>query len=90
MKTTFTYCLLRYQAGNLRYYEPDFAPRAPDRAHYLAETKGLEDVTVAGKKRAAELWCENASRLTGKARSLCENIERKGHFGNFDLSFGRG
>ena len=29
------------------------------------ETKGLEDVKVAYKDRAARLWCENASVLTG-------------------------
>jgi type III restriction enzyme len=53
-------------AGNLRFYEPDFAVLATDGTHYLAETKGLEDVDVAPKKRAAELWCGNTTRLTGK------------------------
>ena len=28
------------------------------------ETKGLEDVTVPYKDRAAQLWCENATLLT--------------------------
>ncbi len=51
--------------GNLRYYEPDFAAVTSDGAHYLVETKGLEDVNVAGKDRAAQLWCENATTLTG-------------------------
>lgn len=31
----------------------------------LAETKGREDVDVAHKDRAAQLWCENATILTG-------------------------
>ena len=53
-------------AGNLRYYEPDFVVLASDGTHYIVETKGLEDVNVANKKRAAELWCENTSTLTGK------------------------
>ncbi len=53
-------------AGNLRFYEPDFAAVAADEASYLIETKGLEDVNVAGKDRAARLWCENATTLTGK------------------------
>ena len=52
-------------AGNLRYYEPDFAVQTHDGMHHLVETKGLEDVNVAHKDRAARLWCENASRLTG-------------------------
>ena len=52
--------------GNLRYYEPDFVAVAADGVHYLIETKGLEDVNVANKDRAAQLWCENASSLTGK------------------------
>ena len=33
---------------------------------YIAETKGLEDVNVANKDRAAQVWCENTTRLTGK------------------------
>ncbi|MBI5879102.1 MAG: DEAD/DEAH box helicase family protein [Chloroflexi bacterium] len=51
--------------SNLRYYEPDFVAVAHDGAHYLIETKGREDVDVANKNRAAQLWCENASTLTG-------------------------
>ncbi|MHB1423190.1 MAG: restriction endonuclease [Gemmataceae bacterium] len=50
-------------AGNLRYYEPDFVAVLTDGAHYLIETKGLEDVNVAYKDRAARMWCENASML---------------------------
>jgi type III restriction enzyme len=54
------------QAGNLRLYEPDFVVLTSDGTHYIVETKGLEDVNVANKGRAAELWCENTSNLTGK------------------------
>lgn len=53
-------------AGNLRYYEPDFAVLTRDSTHHIVETKGLEDVNVAHKDRAARLWCENATRLTGR------------------------
>jgi type III restriction enzyme len=56
----------KYDAqGNLRYYEPDFVAVVVDGTHYLIETKGLEDVNVAHKDRAAHLWCENATQLTG-------------------------
>ncbi len=51
-------------AGNLRYYEPDFVVVSSDEAHFLVETKGLEDVNVPHKDRAAQIWCENASLLT--------------------------
>ncbi len=51
--------------ANLRYYEPDFVAVTTDGIHHLIETKGLEDVNVQYKDRAAHLWCENASRLTG-------------------------
>jgi type III restriction enzyme len=53
-------------ATNLRYYEPDFA--VVDRAgvHYVIETKGREDIDVAFKDRAATIWCENATLLTGR------------------------
>ena len=53
-------------AGNLRYYEPDFVVVTKDGIHYIVETKGLEDVNVANKDRAAYLWCENTTRLAGK------------------------
>ena len=36
-----------------------------DGIHYLVETKGLEDTNVANKDRAAQLWCENTTRLAG-------------------------
>ncbi len=52
-------------SNNLRYYEPDFVAVATNGVHYLIETKGREDVDVAGKDRAATLWTENATRLTG-------------------------
>jgi type III restriction enzyme len=51
--------------ANLRYYEPDFVAVIVGGTHYLIETKGLEDVNVAHKDRAAQLWCENATLLTG-------------------------
>ena len=51
--------------NNLRYYEPDFVAVTSDSAHYLLETKGQENTDVAHKDRAAILWCENATRLTG-------------------------
>jgi type III restriction enzyme len=54
-------------AGNLRYYEPDFVARLEDDTHYLVETKGREDVDVAHKDRAAIIWCENATLLTGRS-----------------------
>lgn len=51
--------------SNLRYYEPDFVAVLSDNTHYLIETKGREDVDVAHKDRAAQIWSENASQLTG-------------------------
>ena len=53
-------------AGNLRYYEPDFVAELTDGKRYIVETKGQEDVNVANKDRAAAIWCENASALTGE------------------------
>ena len=54
-------------AGNLRYYEPDFVAVTTDGVRTIVETKGLEDTNVANKDRAAQLWCENATRLTGES-----------------------
>lgn len=52
-------------AANLRYYEPDFVAVTTDGIHHLIETKGREDIDVRHKDRAAQLWCENATILTG-------------------------
>ncbi|RLC73096.1 MAG: hypothetical protein DRJ03_25225 [Chloroflexi bacterium] len=52
-------------AANLRYYEPDFVAVTEDGIHHLIETKGREDIDVKHKDLAAELWCENATILTG-------------------------
>lgn len=52
-------------AANLRYYEPDFVAVTSDGIHHLIETKGREDIDVKHKDRAAALWCENATLLTG-------------------------
>lgn len=52
-------------ATNLRYYEPDFVAVVVDGTHWLIETKGREDIDVAHKDRAARIWCENATILTG-------------------------
>lgn len=53
--------------GSLRFYEPDFVAVLADGSRYLVETKGREDPDVAFKDRAAGLWCENASALTGQS-----------------------
>jgi len=54
-------------ATNLRYYEPDFVAIGSDGVHWLIETKGREDTDVVHKDRAARIWCENATLLTGIA-----------------------
>ncbi len=64
-------------AGNLRYYEPDFVVLSGDGIHYLVETKGLEDTNVANKDRAAQLWCENTTRLAGKPWAYLKVLQTK-------------
>jgi type III restriction enzyme len=61
--------------GNLRYYEPDFVAQTKEGSCYVAETKGLEDINVANKDRAAQLWCENATQLTGKPWAFVKILE---------------
>ncbi len=50
---------------NLRSYYPDFVAVDNAGTHWLIETKGSETTEVAHKDRAAELWVDNASVLTG-------------------------
>ena len=54
-----------FSVANLRYYKPDFIAVTQNGIHHLIETKGREDVDVSYKDRAAVLWCENATILTG-------------------------
>lgn len=53
-------------AGNLRHYYPDFVVADYDRVYYLVETKGREDTDVRNKDRAATMWAESATELTGE------------------------
>jgi type III restriction enzyme len=62
-------------SGNLRYYEPDFIVITEDGKRHLVETKGLEDVNVKNKDRAARLWCENTTMLTGDEWSYLKVLQ---------------
>lgn len=53
-------------AGNLRHYYPDFIVVDRDDVRYVVETKGREDTDVRNKDRAATVWAESATRLTGE------------------------
>jgi len=52
--------------ANLRYYYPDFVVRTEQGEMWLVETKGQESLEVGFKDRAAKMWCENATKLTGE------------------------
>ena len=52
--------------ANLRYYYPDFVVKTDTEEMWLVETKGQESLEVAYKDRAAQMWCENATILTGQ------------------------
>ena len=52
--------------ANLRYYYPDFVVKTEQDEMWLVETKGQESLEVRFKDRAAQLWCENATTLTGQ------------------------
>jgi len=52
--------------ANLRYYYPDFVVKTDLGEMWLVETKGQESLEVIFKDRAAHMWCENATRLTGE------------------------
>jgi type III restriction enzyme len=57
-----------YQDANLnpRAYYPDWVARDTNGGFWLLETKGAEDVDVEHQDRAATLWCEAATALTGR------------------------
>ncbi len=63
--------------GNLRYYYPDFVVVDEDDRNYIVETKGREDTNVANKDRAAAMWCESATQLTGKSWQYLKVLQQK-------------
>lgn len=75
-KDVVAFCKLPLQFGfsieytdnnaNLRYYYPDFVVKTELDEMWLVETKGQESIEVQYKDRAATLWCENATTLTGQ------------------------
>src|SRR5690348_7851713 len=65
--------------ANLRYYYPDFVVKTETGEMWLVETKGQESVEVAFKDRAARLWCENTSLLTGERWSYVK-VQQKEYY----------
>lgn len=75
-KDVVAFCKLPQQFGfsieytdnnaNLRYYYPDFVVKTELDEMWLVETKGQESIEVKYKDMAAELWCQNATTLTGQ------------------------
>jgi type III restriction enzyme len=80
-------------ANNLRFYEPDFVAVLTDGSHRLIETKGLEDVDVSHKDRAAKIWCENATLLTRTPWSYLKVMQKEytklqpSEFGELEVAF---
>jgi type III restriction enzyme len=64
-------------AGNLRHYYPDFVAVDTSGTHYLIETKGREDTDVINKDRAATVWCDHASTLTGQQWRYVKVMQRE-------------
>jgi len=54
------------QAKNVRFYYPDFMVKTIDEKYFLVETKGRIDIEVPLKDERAKIWCEDATKLTGK------------------------
>jgi len=63
-------------AGNLRHYYPDFVVVDDADVHYLVETKGRDDSDVPNKDRAATIWADSATRLTGTAWRYVKVMQR--------------
>ena len=55
-----------FNGGNLRSYYPDFVAVDNEGTYWILETKGQETEEVKHKDQAANLWCDNASTLTGR------------------------
>jgi type III restriction enzyme len=63
--------------GNLRHYYPDFVVVDTDGVHYLVETKGREDTEVVNKDRAATVWAEYTTQLSGQQWRYVKVIQKE-------------
>lgn len=52
--------------GNIRHYRPDFIVKA-DAKFYIVETKGMEDIEVEFKAKAAARWCRDVSKFRNES-----------------------
>jgi type III restriction enzyme len=62
--------------GNLRLYYPDFIALLNNGERLIIETKGIVDIDVKHKDKRAELWCEDATKLT-KAKWSFKRINQE-------------
>jgi len=51
---------------NIRFYYPDFIVKTIDEKYFLLEIKERIDIEVQLKDERAKIWCEDATKLTGK------------------------
>ncbi len=62
--------------SNLRHYYPDFVVVDQSGTHYLVETKGREDTDVVNKDRAALMWVNSATVLTGQTWQYVKVLQK--------------
>ena len=60
--------------GNLRYYEPDFVVLTSDGTHYVAETKGLEDINVAEQGSRSAIMVREHDEAHWQTMGLRESV----------------
>jgi type III restriction enzyme len=56
----------RDSSRNLKLYYPDFVILTNNNEYLIVETKGRVDEDVVNKDKRIKLWCEDATRITGK------------------------
>lgn len=54
--------------GEIRNYYPDFFVKVNNRELWIVETKGLEDLDVAPKRRRLQQWVEDVNREQSKVK----------------------
>ena len=52
--------------GGISYYYPDFVIHLENGERFVVETKGAEDLNDPRKIERLKVWCEDATRATGK------------------------
>ena len=87
LQLNFKITYINHEGGISNYY-PDFVIHLNNDTRYIVETKGLENIEDSRKIESLKVWCEDATKATGKEyRHLYVKQEKWDKLGKIPNSF---